>query len=352
MPLDDDARPSGSTRGLEVEVSVVIPTRDRRLYLSQALRSALAQQGARVEVIVIDDGSLDDTYDYLQRLGDPRVHTIRHSESLGVSVARNEGIEAASAPWVAFLDDDDVWAPQKLAIQLRDARSANALWSRTGIIAFDDALPGAYRPPSSDSASLIDLLRTNFIPTPSSVLAATSLVRRVGGFDPDLSVLADWDLWIRMRTVTAPLLCDMPLVGYRVHVENMQRNRLRDLPREHRHMITKHASLLTAEGVQLGGCEYWSWRANLYKWNGMRARAAFQYARVGFRFRSIGYLVRAVVALLDVRGRRGQARLRKHSRSPDWLEELLRRDVGPDISSCRRLGEWSEGCGRGPSAAR
>ena len=162
-------------------------------------------------------------------------------------------------------------------------------------------------------------------------MAATSLVRRVGGFDPDLSVLADWDLWIRMRAVTAPLLCDMPLVGYRVHVENMQRNRLRDLPREHRRMITKHASLLTAEGVQLGGREYWSWRASLYKWNGMRARAAFQYARVGVRFRSIGYLVRGVVALLDVRGRRGLAHLRKRSRSPDWLEELLRRDVGPEI---------------------
>jgi len=322
MPFDDDACRTGPSAGLEPEVTVVIPTRNRRSYLAQALRSALAQDGVRLEVIVIDDGSEDDTGEYLQRIGDPRVRTIRQTGCRGVSIARNRGIEAARAPWVAFLDDDDLWAPEKLAFQLRPALTANASWAKTGVIAFDDAGSGTFRPVLADSTSLVDLLGANFIPTPSSVMAVTDLLRRVGGFDPDLSVLADWDLWIRLRQVAAPLFCDAPLVAYRVHVGNMQRNRIREMPREHRYMVRKHASLLHAERARLGGHEYWSWRAALYKWNGMRIQAAAQYARVGIRYHSARDLLRAILALVDRRGPSRLTRLRKRSPSPGWLEQL------------------------------
>lgn len=322
MPFEDNVRRTGPDVGWQTEVTVVIPTRNRLAYLAQALRSALAQEGVRLEVIVIDDGSEDGTYEYLQRIGDPRLRTIRLPESRGVSIARNRGIEAARAPWVAFLDDDDLWAPEKLAFQLRAAGTANASWSSTGVIAFDDAASGTHHPGIADSASLVDLLGTNLIPTPSSVMAATDLLRRVGGFDPGLSVLADWDLWIRLRKVTAPLFCDSPLVGYRVHVENMQRNRVRDVPSEHRYMVRKHASLLRAAHCRLGGGDYWSWRAAVYKWNGMRARAAAQYAFVGFRYRSALDLLRAIQALVDRRGPHRLTRLRGRSPSPAWLERL------------------------------
>ncbi len=96
------------------EVSAVVPTKDRWPLLERALRSVLAQDGVVVEAIVVDDGSTDGTRERLEAWGDPRVRYLRHERSEGVSRARNRGTEAARAPYVAFLDDDDVWAPDHL----------------------------------------------------------------------------------------------------------------------------------------------------------------------------------------------------------------------------------------------
>src|SRR5688572_3616095 len=104
------------------DVSVVIPTRNRWELLSTgALPSALAQEGVEVEVHVIDEGSSDATSQELERLNEPRVHVIRHDRPHGVAQARNAGIAAARGQWVAFLDDDDIWAPQKLRRQIDTA---------------------------------------------------------------------------------------------------------------------------------------------------------------------------------------------------------------------------------------
>ena len=100
-------------------VSVVIPTADRWPLLSTcALRSALGQHDVEHEVIVVDDGSSDETPRRLEELGDPRLRILRHATRQGVSQARNTAIEAARGEWIAFLDDDDLWSPRKLRVQL------------------------------------------------------------------------------------------------------------------------------------------------------------------------------------------------------------------------------------------
>ena len=110
-------------------VSVVIPTRDRWPLLATTLASALGQDGVALEVVVVDDGSAT-AAPVVPPFDDPRVRIARNDRSLGVAGARNRGIEAARGEWIAFLDDDDVWAPAKLRRQL-DAATAARLRSPT-----------------------------------------------------------------------------------------------------------------------------------------------------------------------------------------------------------------------------
>src|SRR3954451_11064877 len=123
------------------QVTVVIPTRDRWELLSRhALPAALSQEGVDLEVIVIDDGSTDETSQRLAGLRDSRIRVIRHDAPQGLPSARNSGIAAASGSWVAFLDDDDLWSPQKLRVQLDAARGNDASVAYPGGVMLDERL--------------------------------------------------------------------------------------------------------------------------------------------------------------------------------------------------------------------
>ena len=93
------------------EVTVVVPTRNRASMLEQALRSVAGQRDVDLEAVVVDDGSTDDTQAVIAAMGDRRLRLIRHQRPQGVSTARNRGVADARGHWVAFLDDDDLWAP-------------------------------------------------------------------------------------------------------------------------------------------------------------------------------------------------------------------------------------------------
>ena len=99
-------------------VSVIIPTHDRAAVLGRAVSSVLAQTWTDFELVVVDDGSTDATPAVLAGFSDSRLKGIRR-ENKGVSAARNAGIAATSAPWIALLDSDDYWMPDKLSKQLR-----------------------------------------------------------------------------------------------------------------------------------------------------------------------------------------------------------------------------------------
>src|SRR5215213_11041251 len=132
------------------EVSVVIPTRNRCDQLLVAIDSALAQEEVAVEVLVVDDGSTDGTEHVLSAVKGVRI--IRHAATRGVATARNAGISAAAGQWVAFLDDDDVWAPWKLRRQLDAAQDAFAPWAYGASIVVDelDRIVDVHEAPSPD----------------------------------------------------------------------------------------------------------------------------------------------------------------------------------------------------------
>src|SRR5918994_358407 len=122
------------------QVSVVLPTRDRSAMLRKSLRSALDQEGVVLEVIVVDDGSVDDTTRELDRIEDERLTVIHHQTAKGLAAARNAAIARANGEWVAFLDDDDFWAPAKMRTQLTEATEEGLSLSYTATYMVDQDL--------------------------------------------------------------------------------------------------------------------------------------------------------------------------------------------------------------------
>ncbi len=186
-----------------VSVSVVIPTRNRSGRVAEAVRSALAQTVRDLEVIVVDDASDDDTPTVLATLEgeDSRVRGIRAVERGGASRARNMGAEHASGDLLAFLDDDCVWAPDKLEAQRRAmSDGAGACYTKQATRDLDgrwivegEALP--------EGSQIDGLLRTNFVGTPSLVVRRDLFVE-LGGFDETLPRLQDWDLALHLAART------------------------------------------------------------------------------------------------------------------------------------------------------
>jgi len=108
------------------DISVIIATYNVERYIERAVRSALDQHGVAAEIIVVDDGSTDGTTGVVERINDPRITLIRHTGNSGPSVARNAAIAAAHAPWLAILDGDDAFAPDRLMRCLARARQTKA----------------------------------------------------------------------------------------------------------------------------------------------------------------------------------------------------------------------------------
>jgi len=176
-------------------VSVVIPTFQRRELVRQAVASALAQTVADVEVIVVDDGSTDGTREALEGL-DPRVRYV-WQENRGASAARNEGIRRSAAAVVAFLDSDDRWLPDHLAVlgELL-ARHRGAVLAST---APRFSIGGRARPGQARVVDATGLVAAETLPgCPSGVAVRRAELVEAGGFDERLLVFEDRDLWLRL----------------------------------------------------------------------------------------------------------------------------------------------------------
>jgi glycosyltransferase involved in cell wall biosynthesis len=200
-------------------VSVVIPTHERVRFLTQTLATALWQSGVDVEVVVVDDGSQPGLVARVPGIADPRVSVLRNDVAQGVSAARNLGIASANGEWIAFLDDDDLWAPTKLSEELTAADHAGASWAYAGVVKIDErnSIIGGSPPP--DPAEVARrLLSWNLVPGGcSGVVVRRAVLDTAGGFDVRLVNLADWDLWIRLGSTGPPACAPQPLVAYRFH---------------------------------------------------------------------------------------------------------------------------------------
>ena len=297
-----------------VEVSVVIPTRDRPALLATAVRCALAQEGLAVEVIAVDDGSAQPLAPWPG--AGPVV--LRHPEPRGVSAARNTGIAAAAGEWVAFLDDDDVWAPAKLARQLAAAAAAGRSWAYGGYVDVDLGLGllGGSPPPGPDE--VMDLLPThNSVPAgASNVLVRSAALARAGGFDPALRVHEDWDLWIRLARLGPPACVREPLVALRWHAGNASA-RMEPMVRELPRIARRH-------GIPVDYPRHLRWAGWTALTEGRRGAAARWYLAAARRG-DLPSLGRAAVALAWPR-----AALRRIGKPPgcwargaeEWLRDL------------------------------
>jgi glycosyltransferase involved in cell wall biosynthesis len=200
------------------EVSVIVPTRNRCQLLELTLRSVFEQRNVAFEVIVVDDASTDDTSRLLRSLAD-RVRVVHHERPGGVSAARNRGIAEAQGPWVAFLDDDDLWAPDKLAYQLEALRCSDRRWAYAGAV---DISPNhrvlAGEAPAPPDRVVKELMMTNMVPAgASNVIVLKDWLPAPPVFDGSFYHSADWDLWIRLARQGPPACVPKPLVAYRFH---------------------------------------------------------------------------------------------------------------------------------------
>jgi glycosyltransferase involved in cell wall biosynthesis len=305
------------------DVSVIVPTHNRRGMVQQAVGSALAQQGASVEVIVVDDGSSDGTEEVLRRLSDPRVR-VEHLPHSGVATARNRGIAMASADWIAFLDDDDYWAPGKLARQLAAAAAEDVALVCCGAWQVDryGRLIGTL--PSCQSSDLpAQLYEHNVVGPPSGVMVRSSAVRNGGGFDPAFSVFADWDLYLRVIEQGGVVAVEERLYAYRIHGANMQFAEIDHLGAEFERLQAKQ-SRRRAKGLDavVGSREIDRWMAYCYRETGRTRDAARVYLRNGVRRCNPRDLARGLV--FGALGNRAPRHFRAPRRDPrlsppEWL---------------------------------
>lgn len=227
------------------DVSVVIPLFDGAAFLEPTLRAVLAQQGVRLELLVVDDGSRDAGPAIVQRVA-PGARLLRQPNA-GVCAARNHGLREARAAAVIFLDQDDLWHPQMLARQLAVLRAEPGRVA--AVCPYHHWRPlagGAYPEPASiwghAQAPLppprLDPAFSGWVyhqflwdcwALTSATLLDTAAVRAAGGFDQGLPFSEDWELWLRLSRQGTFACLDTPPVLYRHHgVQESRRVRERD----------------------------------------------------------------------------------------------------------------------------
>lgn len=218
-------------------VSVVVPCYNAERYIGATLDAVLAQNGAELEVIVVDDGSRDGSAALVERAY-PQVTLIRRANA-GVAAARNTGIDAATGDWVAFCDADDIWLPGKLAAQFaameavpgcRMSYTAWHVWPsaeplpQAALLAELQAAAGDETRWRGATGWLYPELLLDCVVWTSTVLMQRSLLAEIGGFPTNLRIGEDYDLWLRASRVTRIERVARPFALYRQHPQSITRS--------------------------------------------------------------------------------------------------------------------------------
>lgn len=213
-------------------VSVVLPTFNRLKHVKVAVTSVLEQTNADWEMVIADDGSEEDTREYLRSLDDPRIRTLWLPHSGNPSRVRNAAIRSARGRYLAFLDSDDRWDPRKLEVQLSALQADRGRrWSYTAVERMDEQ----GRPMSDEGIArwvpyegniVEELLRIEALIATPAVIAELSLVEEAGGFDEDQWFGEDYDLWLRLAMRSEVSVVAERLASVRDQGDSYSRNRI------------------------------------------------------------------------------------------------------------------------------
>jgi glycosyltransferase involved in cell wall biosynthesis len=207
-----------ATADTGIRISVVIPAYNAAPFLPRCLASVFAQTLKPEEVIVVDDGSTDNTAALAAELG----ATVISRQNAGVSASRNAGIQKASGEWIALLDADDDWVPEKLERQVACIQPGTVL-VYSGIRIFDLRGRRSERP-ALEPSQAIKMLRYRNPITPSTVLFRRDVVLQIGGFHLGIQGCEDWELWIRLQRMGQFAAVEDALVNYYVHPGSISSN--------------------------------------------------------------------------------------------------------------------------------
>lgn len=252
-------------------VSIIIPTYNRSKLLRQAVASVLAQTYQKFELIIVDDGSTDDTKSVIEAIADDRIRYI-WQENQQRCAARNTGIAAAQGEYLAFLDSDDLWLPRKLELQLSaidrhpDISASHGRCVRMNQdfeFIYPHELYSCTGPEWVGDVRESLLLRNSFVS--QGVVAHRRLFETVGGFDVSLPHSEDWDMWIRLSAITHFSIISEPVGIYRIHSGNRTNNPVSTL-KGALIIIEKHSQYMTPVMKKI---------AELYSYSNHAARAAF-----------------------------------------------------------------------------
>jgi glycosyltransferase involved in cell wall biosynthesis len=290
-----------TTRGLYTmfvtHVSVVMAVHNGAQHVADAIRSVLSQTHTDLKLIVVDDGSFDDTAAVVGGFDDSRVHLIRQAQS-GVAPARNRGLREANGELVAFLDHDDIWFPDKLASQIPLFEQPDI-----GLVGSFMTYFGDHGPTRAIAGEKADdqrerIVAARLMPFPlSSVIARTALVRSLGGFDAGLARVAqveDLDMLSRIARVSRIVTVTRPLGYYRVHSGAASFRTFHDMRRGDRFLQARVAAQEAGETLTW---EQWLPMRTESRVARRKDRANFLYRSAGFQIVS-GHRVRGLTYLL------------------------------------------------------
>jgi glycosyltransferase involved in cell wall biosynthesis len=258
----------------------VILTYNRRTMLASSLAGVLAQTHDDLEVLVVDNGSTDDTGPFLASITDPRLRVITMPANVNPTHARNIALDAARGEWVGFCDDDDLWAPDKVASMLAAAQAAEAEWVYCGCVYLDSAGEVVAGRPPSPPAQIVEALPVTYsIPGGlSGMMWRRDALDAGGRLDESLTYTDDWDVALRLLLAGAPAVAPGPLVAFRQHSGSWSRQS--DEQRDEYDVIArKHARTRQRPII--------AWRHHRY--------VAAEAARAGDRIEAIGHYLRAIV---------------------------------------------------------
>ncbi|MBE9188819.1 glycosyltransferase family 2 protein [Gloeocapsopsis crepidinum LEGE 06123] len=210
------------------KVTIIIPAYNAMPYLQSTLESVFKQTFQDFEIIVVNDGSLDETEKYVSSLADPRLKLINQVNQ-GVAPARNTGITHAQGKYLAFLDADDLWETTKLETQvccLEAYSEVGLVYTWTALADRDGKPTGRLVTSNAEGDVWQQLIKFNFIGCGSTPLIRKSCFKTVGLFDSELTPAEDWDMWLKIAANYSFAVIKEPLVRYRANSSSLSKSYL------------------------------------------------------------------------------------------------------------------------------